>query len=120
MDVAIYLLLIFAGVPHLGARAMSYVPAASFNWSINRIMTFNHRPRRPKMAQWSQFMVVSAVGFFFNWGTYALLTHFIPFFDEQRLLALLAGVVVGTGFNFVFSDLLVFRAASATDKTDNK
>lgn len=120
VDVCIYLLLVFAGLPHLAARAMSYLPAATFNWFINRNMTFNHRPRRPKAAQWSQFMVVCMVGFFFNWGTYALLTSTIAFFDETRLLALLAGVVVGTAFNFVFSDLLVFRAAHNTDRQDRQ
>ncbi|MCH9704929.1 MAG: glycosyltransferase family 2 protein [Proteobacteria bacterium] len=111
IDIACYLLLIAFGTPHLIARACSYVPAVTFNWLLNRTMTFGHRPRRPQLAQWLQYSVGSIVGFCASWGTYALATQYISFFDEHRLLAFITGVVVATVFNFLLSDLLIFRKA---------
>lgn len=111
VDVSSYLLLQAAGVPHLWARSISYFPAVTFNWIMNRKTTFKLRPPRPKFAQWLQFTLGCGVGFALSWGTYALLTQTVAFFAALPLLALIVGVLVGTVFNFVFSDVLVFRAA---------
>ena len=110
LDIAIYLLLIHAAVPHVAARAISYWPAVTFNWQFNRLLTFGDRPPRPRLAQWMQYAVGSGIGFVFNWGTYWLLTSHIAWFADSRLTALFIGVVTGTLVNFLISDKLVFRA----------
>lgn len=109
IDIACYLLLGLLGMPHLLARAAAYWPAVTFNWLMNRMMTFSHRPPRARLAQWLQYATASGIGFLINWGTYALLTQHVGFFDGHRLLALFAGVVAGTVFNFLLADRLIFR-----------
>ena len=108
-DLAVYFLLQSAGLSHLLARAFAFWPAASINWFLNRIMTFKTRPRRAGLGQWFKFCVLSGVGFVCNWGTYALLTSQLQFFADNLLPAFFAGVLVGTVFNFVCSDRIVFR-----------
>ncbi len=109
IDLAGYYFLRELGSPHLLARAAAFWPAASFNWFLNRVMTFKTRPRDSRLPQWLKFCATSGIGFVCNWGTYALLTSAVPFFAEHLLLAFFAGVLVGTVFNFVGSDRIVFR-----------
>ena len=109
LDVACYYLLQAAGLPHLWARALAFWPAVTSNWFLNRVMTFKTRPRDFAPRQWLKFVGVSVVGFGVNWGAYATLTSASAWFDERRILALLAGVLVGTAWNFLASDNLVFR-----------
>lgn len=109
VDMTVYLLLLAAGAPYLWARGIAYWPAVTFNWLANRRITFSHRPRRPRLAQWLQFSIACGIGFIINWGTYALLIQTMAFFAHYHILALLIGVLVGTGFNYFASDLLIFR-----------
>ncbi|MGI9337852.1 MAG: glycosyltransferase [Gammaproteobacteria bacterium] len=109
IDLAVYFSLQGLGVPHLFARALAFWPAASFNWLLNRIMTFKTRPRPLRMKQWLQFCAASVFGFICNWGTYALLTSKVQFFADNLLPAFFIGVLVGTIFNFICADRIVFR-----------
>jgi len=118
-DLIFYFLLQLAGASHVLARALSFWPAVTSNWFLNRIMTFKERPRESVGVQWLKFAAVSGVGFAISWGTYAFLTGRLGFFDEYRVLALLAGVALATVFNFTLSDLLVYsrgRRAEAQDR----
>ena len=74
------------------ARAMSFWPAVTWNWLMNRTTTFGDRERRPKARQWLEFVMTSGVGFTFSYGTYLGLTANLEFFDKYRLLAFVAGV----------------------------
>lgn len=110
IDLAVYFALQFLGLPHLWARAFAFWPAVSFNWFLNRIMTFKTRPRITRWKQWLQYSAIAILGFTFNWGTYAILTSKVTFFADNLLAAFFAGVLVGTAFNFICSDRIVFRA----------
>jgi dolichol-phosphate mannosyltransferase len=96
-------------MPHQWARALSFWPAVSWNWRLNRIATFGERKRRPKARQWFEFVLTSLIGFSLNWGVYVTLTAQITFFDEYRILALLAGIGSASIFNFVLSSLYVYN-----------
>ena len=110
IDVACYLALqSWLGVNHMLARGLSFWVAGSWNWWWNRTLTFAEYAKSQRLRQWGIFLAVSLCGFAVNWGSYALLTHELAFFDRFRLLALGIGVVLGMGFNFMFSRLLVFR-----------
>ena len=104
-----YGLQFLAGMSHLWARALAFWPAVTSNWFLNRVMTFKTRERDFAARQWLKFVVVSVAGFAINWGAYAALTSGLDWFDRHRLLALLLGVLAGTAWNFVVSDLLVYR-----------
>ena len=108
-DLLFYYGLQLLGLGHLTARALAFWPAVTSNWFLNRVMTFKTRERDFAARQWMKFAVVSALGFAINWGAYAALTSGLDWFDRHRLLALLLGVLAGTAWNFVVSDLFVYR-----------
>ncbi|WP_455218427.1 glycosyltransferase [Kaarinaea lacus] len=110
IDLAIYLAVqaIFL-VDHKSARAISFVGAASWNWALNRLITFTHREKMAKLVQWPAFLMTSSMGFAVNWGSYVTLTSYVPFFEAHKIMALLIGVAMGMGLNFMMARLFVFR-----------
>jgi len=115
IDTFFYFLLQYLfGLSHLIARAASFFVAATWNWYWNRIVTFLQAGAPQFVFQWARFIAASTVGFFFNWGTYYLLTAHVAYFDVHRYLALLVGVIVGTASNFTLSKYIVFRRATAS------
>lgn len=108
IDVTVYYLLQFLGVPHQLARALSFWPAVSWNWVMNRVTTFGDRRRRARRRQWLEFVGSSLLGFSINWGVYVALTKGTEFFDDYRLLALVTGVAAASIFNFTASTLFVY------------
>ena len=109
VDLGFYLLLQVFGLSHTVARAISFWPAVSWNWMLNRLITFSHREKTPKATQWGAFASSSLLGFAVNYGTYYTLTTFVPFFQEHMILALIVGVLMGMGFNFSISNLFIFK-----------
>ena len=109
VDLGFYLLLQMFGLSHTVARAISFWPAVSWNWMLNRVITFSHREKTPKATQWGAFASSSLLGFAVNYGTYYTLTTFVPFFQEHMILALIVGVLMGMGFNFSISNLFIFK-----------
>lgn len=109
VDLVFYLLLQMMGLSHTAARAISFWPAVSWNWMLNRVITFSHREKTKKSTQWGAFASSSLLGFAVNYGTYYTLTTFVPFFQEHMILALIVGVLMGMGFNFSISNLFIFK-----------
>ncbi len=109
VDLGFYLLLQLFGLSHTVARAISFWPAVSWNWMLNRLITFSHREKTAKATQWGAFASSSLLGFAVNYGTYYTLTTFVPFFQEHMILALIVGVLMGMGFNFSISNLFIFK-----------
>ncbi len=99
IDTGFYLGLQWVGLGHLLARFLSFWPAVTWNWRLNRAVTFRDRPPTATAAQWTRFAVSSLIGLATNVGSYALLTSLVDLFARQRLLALLAGVAVGSAVN---------------------
>ena len=108
VDVSCYYLLQLFGIDHRAARAISFWPAVSWNWALNRITTFGERERRPRARQWFEFVATSLIGFSLNWGIYVTLTSSSEFFDQYRILALMSGIVGASIFNFTASTLFVY------------
>jgi dolichol-phosphate mannosyltransferase len=116
VDLAIYLSLqSLLGLGDVAARAISFWGAASWNWAANRLFTFPHRKKMAKLLQWPAFVLTSVIGFTVNVGSYYLLTHYVPFFSDHRILAFTIGVVLGMGFNFTASRVFVFRPMERND-----
>ncbi|MDE0105032.1 MAG: glycosyltransferase [Bryobacterales bacterium] len=109
IDVSIYLGLQSLGVEHRTARLVSFWPAVSWNWLVNRRVTYNGRPTQPRLRQWAKFTASSLIGLGANVGTYAALTTWVAGFDRRRLLALLTGVAVGGMLNFLVATMYVYR-----------
>ena len=118
IDVAFYLGLQWIGLEHRLARFLSFWPAVTWNWRLNRALTFAERPWRPRSRQWAQFVASSLLGLGLNVGTYAALTSFVAFFGRNRLLALVCGVAVGSTANYLVANGYVYghRRAATVDR----
>ena len=91
------------------ARFLSFWPAVSWNWLVNRALTFDERPRQPHARQWTKFVASSVLGLAVNVGSYTLLTSFVDLFARYRLLALVIGVCLGGAVNFLIANRFVYR-----------
>lgn len=115
IDIAGYLGLQQFGVEHRLARGLSFWPAVTWNWWLNRKMTFSDRNPRPRGRQWAEFVLASLVGFAVNWGSYTILTTFVDVFAHQRMLAFICGIGLGSIVNFLIANRYVYRTdAKAT------
>ena len=122
IDIAGYLCLQWLGVEHRLARGLSFWPAVTWNWWLNRNVTFSERRRRPRARQWGEFVAGSLLGFTVNWGSYTALTTLSDDFARHRLLAFVCGVGLGSIVNFLFASGYVYRkdpppAGNAGQKT---
>ena len=108
IDVAFYLGLQGIGVEHRVARLLSFWPAVTSNWVLNRALTFEERPRLPSVRQWTKFALSSLLGLGVNVGSYTLLTSFVDLFARHRLPALVCGVLLGAGANFLVANRYVY------------
>ncbi len=109
IDTAFYLGLQWAGAGHLLARFLSFWPAVTWNWRLNRLLTFGDRPRAARARQWTRFSIASVAGLAANFGAYAALTGLVDLFARHRLAALFAGVVIGSALNFALATRFVYR-----------
>lgn len=109
IDITVYLALQWAGVEHRVARLCSFWPAVTWNWLLNRRVTFRERCPETHLNQWVKFVVGSLIGLVVNFGCYAALTSFLEVFDRHRLLALMLGVGLGSLVNFTLATLYVYR-----------
>jgi len=114
IDVACYLGLQWIGLEHRLARFLSFWPAVTWNWRLNRSLTFGERPPQPRVRQWGRFVAGSLVGLSVNVGGYTILTSYFEVFAHRRLPAFLLGVLLGTVVNFLLANLYVYRLHSGT------
>ena len=109
VDLAFYLALQWVGLDHRVARCVSFFPAASWNWLLNRRVTFSERAPDARARQWARFVTSSVAGLGVNAGSYAALTSLTSFFDHYRMLALLLGIGLGGFVNFALATRYVYR-----------
>ena len=110
IDAAGYLGLQQIGIEHRLARGLSFWPAVTWNWWLNRTVTFSDRQPRPHGRQWIEFVVGSLVGFAVSWGSYVILTTFSAAFAHHQMLAFVSGVGLGGMANFLIANRYVYRA----------
>lgn len=109
VDSGFYFGLQALGAHHLAARFASFWAAVSWNWGLNRVLTFGDRPRAPRAAQWSRFAMASLLALGLNFGAYGVLTSSVPFFARERFLAFVVGVAAASAFNFLAANRFVYR-----------
>jgi putative flippase GtrA len=92
-----------------GAGIVAYFISASFNWLLNRLITFRGKSTGSLHRQWAMFLVTNMAGFVLNRSTYALLVTVSAAAASQPVIATAAGSVAGMFINFSLSRRLVFR-----------
>lgn len=91
---------------------IAYFVAATSNWFLNRIWTFQNASHQRPFMQWTRFLSANSLGFFLNRTTVYLLIFFVPFCFHFPPLALACGAFVGLFANFFISRIVVFETDS--------
>ncbi|MBJ7537521.1 GtrA family protein [Marinomonas transparens] len=123
------MLLLSVWLPHTIARGIAFWIAASSNWWWNRRITFietrHTKHKKAALLQWLQFLAGSLVAFIPNWACYLALLSLQSSITNPTLsqiwpyLAIIPGILVGMGINYVFSRYWVFsqKKTPATNNT---
>jgi len=104
INVAVYSVLLHAGLHYLLAATCSFVVAATSNYTWNRLWTF-HDTRGHIGVQGARFFVVSLVAL----GANLLVLHLLIRFGSGKLVSQAIAIVVVTPLNFVGNKLWSFR-----------
>lgn len=104
---------VYALRPFIGfvaATFVAYFVAATMNWILNRLWTFQGRGSQDGLLrQWLNFLGANGFGFVLNRSTVFALAWSIPFCLAYPVVALAAGSLAGMCANFTLSRRLVFR-----------
>ena len=104
INVAVYTVLLHAGLHYLLAATCSFVVAATGNYILNRSWTFRDR-RHHLGVQGFQFLVVSAVAL----GANLLVLHLLITSGMTKKPAQAISILVATPLNFIGNRLWSFR-----------
>ena len=108
VDLTFLSILLFFTVPFMYGRAASILVAMTWNFALNRYVTFHDRKRIGLLKEYSQFVASCSLGAVLNWGTSVLLMSVLPPFLYRFIVAAMGGIIAGTGSNFVLSNFWVF------------
>lgn len=108
VDLALFSLLIRV-LPTGAGRAIAILVAMTWNFFLNRRVTFSRRRKRPILHQYIFFCLSCAIGAIVSWSLFAGLHATFDFFMEWPLFAAVIGIVAGTASNFLLSKHVVFR-----------
>lgn len=107
VNLAVLTLLLLAGVAVNAALAAAIAVSMVSNFALNRRFTFSYARSGPLLQQFVGFVAACLLGAIVNYAlALALLAQF-PGLPPQ--LASLAGIVAGSGLNFLFNRFAVFR-----------
>lgn len=102
-----------------GARAVSFLAAATSTWMLNRSVTFRSatRTRRAQGAsvlrEFASYLVSASAGGALNYATYAGALHFSEGRSWAPLLGVMCGSIAGMAVNYISARFLVFRVSSS-------
>ena len=110
-EFALYLALHLLHFDKYSGWFASFLVGVTFTWWGNRTLTFRDRAAASGLLrEWFAFLIGNSLGAGANFAVYFILVTFAPKPFCDPLLALVAGTVVGLGFNFIVSSRFVFRA----------
>lgn len=113
VDLATFFTTLNAGVNEVAATALAVWVAMSWNFWLNRSVTFRDRRTGSIRNQYVRFCLSCLAGAVVNGCLRVWLMGMNwPVFSDP-LVAALTGIVAGTGFNFSFCNLFVFRPRMA-------
>ncbi|MCX8124638.1 MAG: glycosyltransferase family 2 protein [Spirochaetes bacterium] len=90
------------------ARAIAFIVALTWNFFLNRKLTFPDSPHKNLLIQYRNFFIVCSIGGLFNWFISVYLYSTYPYFKEFYLLAVFIGIMGGLVINFLGSKYIVF------------
>lgn len=102
-------------MPLLWARIIAFSFAVFTNWVCHRLYTFKeHATRDAKLREAIQFSLASVLGLVPNVGVYWWVIHTDSYQTHAAnelapIVAMLPGIILGHGLNFVLSKYWVFK-----------
>ena len=95
------------------AGALSVGLALSWNFTLNRYLTFSYAKRGSIVRQFVTYALSNALGIGLSMTLRLALPLRVDFFAKHRLAAAVVGIVAATGISFSMSRWLVFRPRPA-------
>jgi dolichol-phosphate mannosyltransferase len=108
IDLTSLLLLLIILSPYW-ARALSIWTAMTWNFWLNRRLTFSYARTRPIAKQYVLFSFSCLLGAVVNWSIFAYLHSAVNFLAEWPLVTASLGIIGGSGLNFVMSKYVAFK-----------
>lgn len=96
-------------MPLAMARGFAIWIAMTWNFWLNRLITFSFARTESWWRQYMSFCAGCSLGALINWSTTLSLIRYSELFQNQKSLAAAVGVIAGTFFNFALCKVLVFR-----------
>jgi dolichol-phosphate mannosyltransferase len=96
------------------AGALAIVLALTWNFSLNRRLTFNDARQGSIVRQYLTYALSNALGIALSFSLRLMLPSRIEFFAHHRLAAAVVGIVGATGISFSMSRWLVFSRRPAS------
>ena len=91
------------------AAALAIALALTWNFSLNRRLTFSYARRGSLVRQYVTYALSNALGIALSFSLRLYLPTRIDFFHRHKLAAALVGIVTATGVSFSMARWLVFR-----------
>ncbi len=99
------------------AGALAIALALTWNFTLNRYLTFSYAKRGSVIRQFSTYVLSNALGIALSFTLRLALPRYYTFFRDHRLAAAVVGIVAATGISFTMSRWLVFRPGAARAAT---
>ncbi|MDA1163204.1 MAG: glycosyltransferase family 2 protein [Planctomycetota bacterium] len=107
VDLSIFTILLMLA-PDAAARAIAIWAAMTWNFTLNRSITFTETRSGSVVSQYAKFCCSCLLGASINWSISLALLQAFPEGTLAKLLAAVSGVIAGTGFNYLLCRRFVF------------
>jgi len=112
IDLSAYTVFLYLAVSLRLARALAIWIAMTWNFWLNRRLTFSYGRKEGLFGQYLRFAGSCGVGAVVSWSISVFLSQHVSIFKNQLYLAAIIGIVAGTLSNFLLSRYWVFKKLS--------
>jgi len=109
VDLAAYASLIAIRIPMPASRALAIWLAMTWNFWVNRRVSFNYSKADDPFVQYIKFVSACMIGAIISYSISVGLPYFNVLFAGHIFIAAIIGIIVGTISNFTMSLLWVFK-----------
>ena len=109
IDITTYAMLLAWGTSIYAGRGIAILIAMTWNFFLNRKLTFSDRRYGSLIPQYLGFVASSAMGAIISWTVATIIAPMLLFFREHLILAAVVGILAGTASNFMMCTRFVFR-----------
>jgi len=109
IDLFSYKLLLISAIPLPISRAVAIFIAMTWNFYLNRRLTFSYSRKDGFGRQYLKFVLSSGLGAIVSWSISVFLVQAVSYFSQHLFYAAIMGILAGTIINFTLAHKFVFR-----------